>query len=98
MRGGKIDGKEGTKGGSSEAEIATDIVTTISVAEEANASLAGANKACSNGGSRKDKCGDGEGTRAGGSGTFQKRPLCYGSRLGKKLLCLQRIWAHSPPL
>ena len=75
MRGGKIEGKEGTKGGSSEAEIATDIVTTISVAEEANASLAGANKACSDRGSRKNECGDGEGTRTGDRGVSQKR--CY---------------------
>ena len=65
MRGGKIEGKEGTKGESSETGIVTDIATTISVAEETNASSAGTNKACSNGGSRKDECGDGKRTRAG---------------------------------
>jgi len=98
MRGGKIEGKKGTKGGSSEAGTVTDIATTISVAEKANASSAGTNKACSDEGSRKNECGDGEGTRIGGRGASQKRPLCYGSRLGKKLLCLRRIWAHGLPL
>ena len=67
---------------------------TISVAKEANTSPVGNNRACSNGGSRKDKCSDGEGTGTGGRGVSQKRPLCYRSRLGKKLLCLWRIWAH----
>jgi len=95
MRKGKIEGKEGTK---PEAGAATDIATTISIAEEANTSSAGANKACSNGGSRKDKCGDGERTRTGNRGAFQKRPLCYRSRSGKKLLCLWRIWTHGSPL
>ena len=38
---------------------------TISVAEEANAS-AGDNGACSNGGSRENECGSGEGIRARG--------------------------------
>ena len=98
MRGGEIEGKEGTKGGSSKTGTVTDIATTISVAEEANASSAGANKACSDGGSRKDECSDGEGTGAGGRNASQKRPLCYGSGSGKKLLCLQRIWAYGPPL
>ena len=98
MRGGKIEEKKGTKEGSSEAETVTDIAMTISVAEEANAFSAGVNKACSNGGSRKNKCSNGEGTGAGGRGASQKRHLCYGSRLGKKLLHLWRIWAHGPLL
>ena len=98
MRGGEIEGKERTKGGSPEAGTVTDIAMTINVAEEANASSAGANKACSNGGSRKDECSDGEGTGAGGRDAFQKRSLCYESRSRKKLLCLRRIWAHGPPL
>jgi len=51
MRGGEIEGKEGTKGESPEAGTATDIATTINVAEEANSSSTGANKACSDGGS-----------------------------------------------
>ena len=96
--GGKIEGKEGIKGGSSEAGTATDIATTISVAEEANTFSVGANKACSDKGSQKDKCSDSKGTGAEDWGTSQKRPLCYGSRSGKKLLFLQRIWAHGPPL
>jgi len=98
MKGGKIEGKEGTKGKSSEAGTATDIAMTISVAEEANTFSAGANKACSDGRSRKDKCSDDEETRTEGKGASQKRPLCYGSRSGKKLLRLQRIWAHGLPL
>ena len=98
MRGEKIEGKEGTKGGSSEAEAATDIAMTISVVEEANAFSAGANKACSNRGSRKDKCSDSKRTGAGDKGTSQKRSLHYGNGSGEKLLCLQRIWAHGLPL
>jgi len=39
---------------------------TISVAKEANAFLAGDNRACSNGRSREDKCGSGEGSKARG--------------------------------
>ena len=78
--------------------VETDNATTISVAKETNAFSADANKACSNGGSRKDECGDSEGTGAGGRGASQKRPLCYGNKSGKKLLCLRRIWAHGPPL
>ena len=66
----------------------TDIAMTISVAEEANAFSPGANKACSDRGSRKDECGNGKRTRAEHRGAFQKRPLYYGSGLGEKLLCL----------
>jgi len=79
------------------------MATTISVAEEANTSPAGANKACSDGGSQKDKHGDGERTGAGRTGAGSrgaspKRPLCHGSRLRKELLCLQRVRAHGPAL
>ena len=98
MRKGKIEGNKGTKEGSSKAGAVTDIATTISVAEEANVSSAGTNKACSNGGSRKDKCDNGKGTGTEHRGISQKRPLRYGSRSGEKLLCLWRVWAHSPPL
>jgi len=98
MRGGKIEGKKETKRESSKAGTATDIATTISVAEEANTPSVSANKACSDRGSRKNEHGDGEGTRAGSRGTFQKRPLRYRSGLEKKLLHLQRIWAYGPPL
>ena len=38
---------------------------TISVAEEANTLSAGDNKACSDGRSREDKCGNSERTRTG---------------------------------
>jgi len=98
MRGGKTKGKKGTKRGNSKARTATNIAMTISVAEEVFVSSAGTNKACSNRESRKDKYGDGEGTGVGSRGTSQKRSLCYGSRLGKKLLYLRRIWAHGLPL
>jgi len=47
--------KTGRRGSETGAE--TDIAMTISVAEEATASSAGNNRACSNGGNRKDKCG-----------------------------------------
>ena len=82
MRGEKIEGKEGTKGGSSEAEAATDIAMTISVVEEANASSVGNNRAYSDGGGRKDKCGGSQRCRTGTGcgGSPKKGPLCNGSR------------------
>ena len=39
---------------------------TISMAEKANAPSVGDNKACSNGGSGENKCGDDKGTRTEG--------------------------------
>jgi len=43
--------------------------TTLSMAKEANLSLAGDNRACSNGRSGKDKCGSSERTRTGDGGS-----------------------------
>ena len=43
----------------------TNPATTISVAEEATIASAGDNRACSDGGNRKDECGGSEGTGAG---------------------------------
>ena len=60
----KIAREEGTGRRGSETGAETDIATTISVAEEATASSAGDNRACSNGGNREDKCGGSERVRA----------------------------------
>ena len=51
---------------------------TISVAEEANTS-AGNNRACSDGGSRKDKYSSGKGCGTRSRGSSKTRPLCDGS-------------------
>ena len=67
---------------------------TLSVAEKANAFSAGDNRACSDRRSRKNKCGSSEKIRTRDGDVSKKGPLCNGSREGKKLLCLQRIWAH----
>jgi len=56
--------EEGTGRRGSETEAETDIAMTISVAEEATASSAGDNRACSNGRNRKDECGGSERVRA----------------------------------
>ena len=72
----------------------TDIAMTISVAEEATTSLAGDNKACSDGRGRKNKCGSSEVVGIGDGSSSQNGPLYYRSELGKELLCLQRFWAH----
>ena len=78
----------------------TNIATTISVAEDANAPLAGNNRACSDGRSGEDKHGSGERARSrtGYGGFSETRPLCYGSRQGKKLLCLQGFQVYGPQL
>jgi len=54
----KVEGKEGL--GSSETGAKTDIAMTISMAEEITTSSAGDNRACSNGRSGEDECGDRE--------------------------------------
>ena len=51
---------------------------TISVAEKASTSSAGDNRACSNGGSRKDKHGNGITAAENRVGTMQL--ICYGGR------------------
>ena len=43
-----------------------------SVTEETNASSLGANKACSDGRSGEDECGDGKGTRTKNGGCLQE--------------------------
>ena len=53
----------------------------LSVAEEANASSVGNNRAYSDGGGRKDKCGGSQRCRTGiGNGGSKKGLLCDGSR------------------
>ena len=66
---------------------------TPSMAEEArNAASVGDNRACSDGGSRKDKYGNGTATAEGRVGTMQ--PICHGNRQGEELLCLWRFQAY----
>jgi len=56
----KAKGTKGTRESSSKITGAkTSNATTISVTEEANALSAGDNRACSDGGSRENKYGDG---------------------------------------
>ncbi len=69
---------------------------TLSVAEEANAFSAGNNRACSNGESREDKCGNGMTIAENRVGAIQ--PICYRSRQREKLLCLWRFWVYGPLL
>ena len=76
----------------------TDIVTTFSVAEEANTFSAGDNRVCSNGESREVQCSNGEGTGIGSGNASKKRPLHDRSGQGEELLYLWVIWAHSPSL
>ena len=61
---------------------------TLSVAEKANTPSAGDNRACSNRMSRENKYGNGKGVGIRNRDGFQKRPLYYGDRQRKKLLCL----------
>jgi len=86
-------GRRGSKTGAE-----TDIAMTISVAEEATASSAGDNRACSNGRDRKDKCGGSERVGARGRDSSKTGFLCYGSGQREELLCLWEFWAHGPPL
>ena len=69
---------------------------TPSMAKEATTASAGNNRACSDGGNRKDECGGSEGTGVGCGGSSKKESLRYGSRLGTELLCMWGIWAHGP--
>jgi len=63
MRRREIEGQERTRKRSSKTRTEIDIATTPSVAEKANAFSAGNNKACSDGGSRMNKCSNSERTR-----------------------------------
>jgi len=60
----------------------TDISMTISVAEEATASSAGDNRACSNGGNRNDECSGSKRVGARYRGSSKKGSFCNGSRSG----------------
>ena len=62
---------------------------TPSVAEEATTSSAGDNRACSNGGSREDKCGDN--TTAAEDRVGAMQPICHGGRQREELLYLWRF-------
>ena len=62
MRGGETEGKEETRRRSSEAGAKTDTTTTTRVAEKANTSSAGNNRACFDGRSRKNKYSNNKGT------------------------------------
>ena len=62
MRGGETEGKEGTRRRGSKAEAKTDTATTTRVAEKANISSVGNNRACFDGRSRKNKYSNNKGT------------------------------------
>ena len=61
--------EEGTGRRGSETGVETDITTSISVAEEATASSANDNRACSDGGNRENEC----------SGSERVGARCWGS-------------------
>ena len=71
---------------------------TLSVAEEANTSSAGDNRACSNGKGRKNKCSGSEGVGTGNGDSSKTGPLCDGGRQREELLCLWEFWAYGPSL
>jgi len=80
-RGGKIEGTTGARGTSPTTAI--DNATITSVAEEArNASSVGNNRACSDGGSGKNRCGNDTPSAEGKGHT--KKPLCYGCEQEEK--------------
>ena len=97
----KIEGIIRTEGSSPQtAGTATSNTMTTSVTKKArNTISAGNNRAHSDERSRKDKCGSSKksGTRTRDKAA-KKRPLYYRHRQRKKLLCVWRIWAHSPIL
>ena len=73
------------------------MATTPSVVEKArNTASAGDNRIYSNEGSRKDEHDNGTAIAENSVDTMQS--LCNGSRQGKELLYLWRIWAHGPTL
>jgi len=70
---------------------------TTSVAEETgNATSIGDNRACPDGESRENKCGNNT-PSAEGRGCL-KKPLLNGSRYREELLHLWQIWAYGPTL
>ena len=94
----KTEEKKGTNRESSYTGAVTDIAMTLSVAEEANASSAGNNRACSNRRGRINECSSSEGTGTRNRSASKKELLCNGSGQGEKLLYLQRIQTHGPTL
>ena len=75
----------------------TGNATILSVAEKARKAIsAGNNRTHSNGGSKKDKCGDG--VPIAKSKVSATQPLYNRSRQEEELLYLQRIQAHGPTL
>ena len=90
--------KEGIGRRGFETGAETDIATTISVAEEATASSAGNNRACSDGGNRENECSSSKGIRVRDRGSSKTGSLCNGSGPRKELLYLWRFWAYGPPL
>ena len=92
----KIAREEGTGRRGSKAGAETNIAMTLSVAEVTTVSSAGDNRACSDGGSRKDECSGHKGV--GSRGSSKTGSLCHGGRQKEKLLCLWGVWAYGPPL
>jgi len=76
-RGGEIE-KERSRRGRTKAGK-TKPAMTFGVAEEATTASAGDNRACSDGGSRENKCGSGQRCRTRDGGSSKKGPLCNGS-------------------
>jgi len=70
MRQEEIEKQERIRRRSFKIRAETDITTTSSVTKKANAFSASDNKACSNGGSRVNECGNSEGTKAGNGNVF----------------------------
>jgi len=97
-RRGEIKREKENRKRSSETGAKIEYAITTSVAEKANASSAGNNRACSDGRDQKDEYSSSERFRAEDGGSSKKRPLCYGNRQREKLLCLWGFWAHGPPL
>ena len=83
-------------GGNSSKTTGAEIgnATTISMAERANGFSADNNRACSNEGSRKNKCSNDIAAAEDRVGTTQS--ICYGDRQREELLHLWRIQAHGP--
>ena len=96
QEGGRKIEEEGSRRRNTEVGATTNPATTFGVAEEAAIASVGDNRACSEGGSGKDKCSGREG--AGSRGSSKTGPLCYGHRSWEKLLRLQGIRAHGPQL
>ena len=97
----KIKGKERTRRRSAETRE-TELAMISSVAKEATTASAGNNRACSDGGYRKNKCGGSKGIGNRGRTEYgsssKKGSIHNGNKSEEELLCMQRIWAHGPSL